>query len=188
MLMKQKTIDLLLSTKREGVDKLVEYLVDNGFFISPASTRFHGCYEGGLAKHSFNVYEILNEFDQKYQMECPSDSLVIAPLLHDVCKIGAYTGTQKPYSWNKLQPSGHAKLSVERIKKFITITELEEKMILYHMGIYGLVEFQDPGQEHKGEYTLRNESMANAWFHHPIVKFMYFSDEIATLKEKQEEK
>ena len=29
------------------------------FFKAPASTRFHGNYEGGLVEHSMQVYEIL---------------------------------------------------------------------------------------------------------------------------------
>ena len=31
------------------------------------------------------------------------------------------------------------------------------------------------------------KSMANAWYHNPIVKMMYFCDEIATLEEKAKE-
>lgn len=185
--MKEEIIKLLELTKREGMDQLIEWLIKDGFFESPASTRFHGCYSGGLATHSFNVLKNLRRFIDELHLEVPVYSVVIAALLHDVCKIGAYIGKEKPYSFNKMQPAGHAKLSLERIKKFIELTELEEKMILYHMGVYGLVEFQDPGQEHKGEYNLRNEGMANAWFHHPIVKLMYFCDEIATLQEKAEE-
>ena len=44
--------------KREGADKLLEYLMStqSDFFIAPASTRFHGSYEGGLLEHSLNVY------------------------------------------------------------------------------------------------------------------------------------
>ncbi len=181
--MKEKITKLLQSTGREGIDRLISWLEVDGFFTSPGSTKFHGCYAGGLAQHSFNVYELLKEANTKYALGCPEESIVIAALLHDVCKVGAYLGNSKPYSWNRLQPKGHARLSVERIKSYISLTDLEEMMIKYHMGVYGLEEFE-PG---KGEYTLRNESMANAWYHHPIVKVMYFCDEFATLKEKCDE-
>jgi len=186
--LKERIIELLRSTKREKIEDMIAYLEKGGFFEAPASTRFHGCYAGGLAKHSYRVYQLLVDKDSLLKLNTPPESLIIAALLHDVCKIGAYTGTAKPYGWNKAQPAGHAKLSLDRIKQFIELTELEEKMILYHMGVYGLVEFQDPGKEDKGEYTLRNESMANAWFHHPIVKVMYFCDEIETLMTKAEER
>ena len=33
---------------------------ETDFFTAPASTRFHGSYEGGLLEHSMKVYEILN--------------------------------------------------------------------------------------------------------------------------------
>jgi 23S rRNA maturation-related 3'-5' exoribonuclease YhaM len=185
---KTSIIDSLRMTKREGIEALITDITDKGFFEAPASTRFHGCYQGGLAAHSHQVYALLYNYNITLNLEIPQESLIIAALLHDVCKIGAYMGNAKPYAWNKQQPAGHAKLSLERIKKFIKLTELEEKMILYHMGVYGLVEFQDPGSEHRGEYNLRNEGMANAWYHHPIVKVMYFCDEIATLQEKIQEK
>ena len=177
-------IDLLRATNRPDIDKLISYLGASGFFSSPGSAKYHGCYRGGLAKHSLSVYELLRHHTVRLNLEVPEDSIVIAALLHDVCKIGAYLGESKPYRWNHDQPKGHAALSISRIKPLIELTMLEEKMILYHMGIYGLVEFQDPGKAHKGEYTLRNKGMANAWYHHPVVKVLYFCDELATLREK----
>ena len=175
--------ELLLSTKREGMDKLIEHMKEHGFFTSPGSTRFHGCYKGGLAVHSIGVYEMLVSFAGLLRLECPADSLIIAPLLHDLCKMGAYIGEEKPYTYNRSQPKGHAVLSITRISRFIKLTDLEDKMIRYHMGVYGLVEFD--GQ--KGEYPLRGGGLANAWHHHPVVKVMYFCDELATLEEKADE-
>jgi len=180
---KQKIITLLNETKRDGIGYLINYLVDEGFFEAPASTRFHGCYSGGLADHSLGVYELLSGYNDSLKLDINRENIVIAALLHDICKVGAYIGVCKPYSWNRRQPSGHATLSIERVKKFIDLTELEEKMIRYHMGIYGLIEFD----EKKGEYSLRGGSMANAWYHHPIVKIMYFCDELATFQEKAKE-
>ena len=45
--------------KREGADKLLEYLESpaSDFFTAPASSKFHSAYEGGLCEHSINVYE-----------------------------------------------------------------------------------------------------------------------------------
>lgn len=210
---KDKIIDLLINTKRNGVASMLEYLENEGFFESPASTRFHGAYPGGLAAHSLRVYVLLIKLmptniceatgsgQNPLPLDC--DSLVIATLLHDVCKMGAYIGTEEPYKWNKQQPKGHALLSIERIKKHIELTELEELMIKYHMGVYGLNEFYDEDDWQTGEYPLRGDhtndkemskeeskkarygkSMANAWYHNPIVKVIYFCDELATLEEK----
>ena len=44
---------------REGSDKLLEFLQKSDFFTAPASTRYHGAYEGGLLQHSLNVYDCL---------------------------------------------------------------------------------------------------------------------------------
>ena len=201
---KDKIIELLMGTKRNGVASLLEYLEVGGFFESPASTRFHGAYAGGLADHSLRVYVLLIKLcpinicdaigsgQNPLPLDC--DSLVIVGLLHDVCKMGAYLGEEKPYKWNKSQPKGHATLSLERIKKHIELTDLEELMIKYHMGVYGLNEFD----EKSGEYPLRGDdslskeerrgkSLANAWYHNPIVKVMYFCDELATLEEKAQQ-
>ena len=46
---------LLRSTKREGVEYVIEDLDKLGFFEAPASTRFHLCTRGGLVEHSLNV-------------------------------------------------------------------------------------------------------------------------------------
>lgn len=215
-IVKDKIIDLLIGTKRNGIASLLEYLENEGFFEAPASTRFHGAYAGGLAEHSLRVYILLIKLcptnicdatgsgQKPLPLDC--DSLTIVALLHDVCKMGAYIGTEKPYKWNKQQPKGHALLSLERIKKFIKLTELEELMIKYHMGVYGLNEFYDEDDWQTGEYPLRGDhtndkemskeeskkarygkSLANAWYHNPICKVMYFCDELATLEEKAKE-
>lgn len=215
---KERIIELLTSTQRKGIETMIMYMSAEGFFESPASTKFRGCYAGGLAEHSLRVYELLdaNVMDlllsdvtapgQK-PLKITPDALIIPPLLHDVCKIGAYLGGEKPYKWNKSQPKGHALLSIERIKKHIELTEIEELMITYHMGVYGLKEFYERGSwEYKtnAEYPLRGDhskdggmtkeesqklrygkSMRNAWYHNPICKVMYFCDELAALEAKE---
>ena len=54
---KERFIELLRSTKREGIEKLIDFLEKTDFFTAPASTRFHSSYEGGLLQHSLNVYD-----------------------------------------------------------------------------------------------------------------------------------
>ena len=57
---KERFIELLRSTKREGIEKLIDFLEKTDFFTAPASTRFHSSYEGGLLQHSLNVYDCLS--------------------------------------------------------------------------------------------------------------------------------
>ena len=63
--LKQRFIDIYSeNVKREGGDKLLEYLLSSksDFFTAPASTRYHGSYEGGLLEHSLNVYDCLCDY------------------------------------------------------------------------------------------------------------------------------
>lgn len=55
---KVKFIELLRSTRREGIDNIIEVIERLGFFTAPASTEFHLSNEGGLLQHSLNVCEM----------------------------------------------------------------------------------------------------------------------------------
>ena len=59
--MKEEFLALLRSVDREGMDELINFIEKSDFFKAPASTRFHGSYEGGLLEHSLNVYKLLCE-------------------------------------------------------------------------------------------------------------------------------
>lgn len=180
--LRQEITKLLLSTERDGMDRMISELDTIGYFTSPASTKFHSCFKGGLAHHSLGVYILLSRRNKELKLSIAEDSIIITTLLHDVCKCGAYKGDSKPYTWNRAQPKGHAMLSLIRIAPFLELNELEEKMIKYHMGIYGTIEF-----EAKGEYPLRGGGLMNAWYHHPICKIMYFCDEFETFAARAKE-
>lgn len=84
-------INLLRSTKRKGIENLISYLIKSDFFTAPASTKFHNCYEGGLAKHSLNVYYHFYAKCNQYKIEIAKKSIIISSILHDICKIKCYT-------------------------------------------------------------------------------------------------
>ena len=49
---KQKFLDICREDiKRDGIEELLKWLENSDFFTAPASTRFHGNYEGGLCEH-----------------------------------------------------------------------------------------------------------------------------------------
>ena len=50
--MKEEFLKLLRTVKREGIEDLINFLEKSDFFKAPASTKFHGDYEGGLVEHS----------------------------------------------------------------------------------------------------------------------------------------
>jgi 23S rRNA maturation-related 3'-5' exoribonuclease YhaM len=89
--------EMLLSTNREGMENVIERLEKLGFFKAPASTKFHLNYEGGLLEHSMNVCDLALElrdlmFKKKDGLRdaLPKESVIIAALLHDVCKADIY--------------------------------------------------------------------------------------------------
>ncbi len=200
---REQVTTLLSSTGRTGIDEMIDWLDTEGFFTSPASTRFHGAREGGLAAHSLGVYKLLTVYHEQFPLTpnygaivlpVEEENLIIAALLHDVCKVGAYitqTGKKALYRWNSAQPGGHALLSLVRIIKHIKMEQIEELMIKFHMGIYGSIEFNAGSKYNKGEYSLTGvpgatkedrygKSLRNAWYHNSVIKLMYFCDELET--------
>ena len=82
--------ELLRSTKREGIENLIDFLEKSDFAKAPASTRYHGAYEGGLKDHSLKVYEILKEKVKNANFDVPEDTIIISSVLHDICKVNYY--------------------------------------------------------------------------------------------------
>ena len=143
---------------REGADRLLDYLASPGcdFFTAPASTRFHGAYEGGLCEHSLNVYDCLCDYMHRervkelYGLGCTEETLAIVSLLHDVCKINCYKPSfrnvkdehgvwQKvpSYEFEDALPYGHGEKSVYILSGFLRLTREEAFAIRFHMGFSG---------------------------------------------------
>ena len=142
---------------REGADKFLEYLTEKSdFFTAPASTRYHGAYEGGLAQHSVNVYECLRAYMDRervkdlYHMYYSEETIALVSLLHDVCKIGCYkTSTRNVkdengvwqkvpfYQFDDPMPYGHGEKSVYILSGFMRLSREEAFAIRYHMGFSG---------------------------------------------------
>jgi hypothetical protein len=156
--MKEEFLNLLKSIQREGIEKLIAYLEKTDFFKAPASTRFHGNYEGGLLEHSLNVYHLLKEkVAQKPYSEVISasdDTIILITLLHDICKTNYYVvdyrnkkntdgvWVKEPYyTTNDTIPYGHGEKSVMMISKFIDLTMEEMYAIRWHMGFTEPKEF-----------------------------------------------
>lgn len=85
--MKEEFLLLLQSVQREGMDKLLTY-IEKTDFKAPASTRFHGNYEGGLLEHSLNVYHLLKEklSHKPYSdiVKASDETIILITLLHDL--------------------------------------------------------------------------------------------------------
>ena len=139
--------------KREGADKLLEYLISSDFFVAPASAKFHSSYEGGLCDHSLNVYDCLKSYlnaertKEIIETEYSDESIAIVSLLHDLCKIGIYKKgfrnvKDEKGAWQRVDtfeyddqlPYGHGEKSVYIISGFMRLTREEAFAIRYHMG------------------------------------------------------
>lgn len=164
---------LLAQTHRKGFDKLFDYMVSSGFFTSPASTKYHGAYAGGLATHSLGVADLFYENLKKLKQldNIPYESIIICSLLHDLCKAGAYIETKDGFEYNKEHPQGHAKLSIKLIEKYIDLTDLERTIIRYHMGYY----YTDEISIYIGEYELKDLRQAQ---NNPLVKLFHWCDDM----------
>lgn len=155
--MKEKFKQLLLSTGREGMEKAVENLDKLGFFQAPASTRFHLSEPEGLVRHSLSVCETALirrkayiEQDPSLEAKLPEASVIIAALLHDVCKAEIYVQDTKNVKdkvtgqWHSVPiytakydyfPMGHGEKSVIRLLLWgIKLTKDEMIAIRWHMG------------------------------------------------------
>ena len=105
--------ELLGKIGRDGIENLLSYIRKSDFYTAPASTRFHGAYEGGLLQHSLNVYDCLmakkeNPIWREILEEVGDESLIIMSLLHDICKTyyyGISTKNQKTYDPEKVSKS-----------------------------------------------------------------------------------
>ena len=135
---------------------LIYYLSGRGFFSAPASTKYHGAYEGGLYDHSKAVYERLQTLTDKLglQWERPESPYIVG-WFHDLCKIDQYelvvddpgmvmmggtdvTGYQYHYEYRTDLPiRGHGEKSVIYLAQFIPMTFEEIMCIRYHMGAFG---------------------------------------------------
>lgn len=163
---KSKFIDLLGSTDRPGISDLLNYLDKSDFYIAPASTRYHGAYEGGLLEHSMNVYDSLEALYaftlEKYPgtPEIAQGSRILAALLHDLCKCNTYkAGTrnvknEETGQWEKVAtyfkepvfPMGHAGKSIFIIQQFIQLTPQEAQAIFWHMGAFDHSPYNTPNE------------------------------------------
>ena len=93
MNMKKRIEDILMSTNRDGMDKLLQHMDAIGFYFVPCSGAHHLAREGGLAEHSLNVLEYAERLGIAWMgasnyYQSMQNSVIIAALLHDLGKCG----------------------------------------------------------------------------------------------------
>ena len=172
--------------KREGSDKLLEYIKKSDFFNAPASTRFHSNFAGGLVEHSVKVFRrfmkmLAGEYGQdKTKWPCSPESAAIISLLHDICKVGCYKTeernvkvgnewTKRPYyAVEDPLPYGHGEKSVFMISQYMKLTLPESMAINWHMGGYD------------ARYSSTSYVLSEAYTKYPLCVLFHTADLLTT--------
>lgn len=175
---KELFLELCSKIKRDGVDNLIKWLENSDFFSAPASTRFHGAYEGGLLEHSLNVYDELLRLKSVYsEIQATEETLIIIALFHDLCKVNMYgvekrnrkdaNGKWESYdaytSDEKFHYGGHGSKSVFILQNYMKITAEEAVAINCHMSCWD-----------------GNTTVGAAYEQYPLAWLLHVADESAT--------
>lgn len=152
-------------------DRFSHWICDTDFFNAPASTRFHGSFEGGLCEHHLDVYnEAVDLISLPKFSAVEPISAYLTALVHDFCKIGLYV----PYSrnvkneetgrWEQVQafrydkpqyPFGHGVSSWYVANQFVRLTREEALAVRWHMGSYSVCSNEESEyQEAADRYPL----------------------------------
>lgn len=194
---KQEFLTLLNSVNRNGIDKVINFLENSDFFYAPASSIYHGNYKGGLLEHSLNVvkvalklYEDFKELSPNRMQNINEENVIIAALLHDVCKTYYYNPKIKSrknddneweqyvgYEINDQLPLWHGAKSVILLQMIgLELTVEEMCAIQWHMGAWN------------NGYTESStkKSMGDAYSKFPLCLIIHCADSMATfiLEEK----
>lgn len=167
----------MMSTKREGMEDLLDFMVDLGFLDAPASGGNHLCKDGGLLEHTVNVMHLAEKIGVAMLGGAAynkiHNSVVIAAGLHDLGKCGREGSPyyvenmiqdgrptkkepEQKYKRSESKPFktspdlchiDHPLRSVELAARYIDLTEEEEHAIFYHDGTYGSLAYDLKGHE-----------------------------------------
>ncbi|MBR2300891.1 MAG: HD domain-containing protein [Bacteroidaceae bacterium] len=156
------TVEALTKTRRKGIKNLIAFMDEVGFFRAPCSGGNHLCQEGGLAEHSWNVYETALKLNKALGAGFSKDTIAICALLHDLGKVGDHNkqmyienvlksgkvSASKPYKRNPgLSAVPHAVRSIKLAQRYIELSEGEEWAILCHDGLYDFMKHEMLGKE-----------------------------------------
>ena len=163
-------------------DKFEQWIHGTDFFTAPASTRFHGSFEGGLCEHHIDVYnETVDLLTLPKFKDVNTDSAYLVALVHDFCKIGQYVPYMRNVKndetgqWEKVQaykydkpafPFGHGVTSMWIASKFLPMSMEEMLAVRWHMGSYRCA------YDELGELQESNER-------YPLVLLLQFADQLS---------
>ena len=129
---KQQIVELLQSTNRKCMGKVLAYLDGVGFYTAPSSRDRHHNWQGGLAQHSLGT--CLKALKQSEGLD--RSSVISAALLHDICKASIlYYGSDGCIHHRSKSIKGHGYRSVALLaREGLELTAEEWLAIRWHMG------------------------------------------------------
>lgn len=172
--------------KRDGIENLLQFVEGTDFYTSPASTRYHGSFEGGLVLHSLNVFAELKKLCTWYDCDVSMESIALVALFHDLCKADTYTIEMRwrkndNNQWEqyptykrdeKFAYGGHGSKSVYLVQSFMRLEPFEASAINCHMGQWDATTYSNPTEVY--------ECNKLAWL-------LHVADEAATYLDDKEE-
>lgn len=192
---KERFLEICKNITREGIDDLIKWLEDGDFYTAPASAKYHLAVEGGLLRHSLNVYDELKRLLSAYpEVKASDETAAIIALFHDLCKINLYVKESRNrknkygkwesyecYSYDeKFCYGGHGSKSVYLAGHFIKLTPEEATAIQCHMSSW-----EDGASKQVGSAY---EQFPLAWLLHVADESATFILETEELKENEEDK
>lgn len=164
-------------------NQIKEWLESTDFFIAPASSHQHECFESGLLIHSLtvadNVVDLLKL--DKFAM-VDEVSAILCALTHDWCKINFYqkylknvkneeTGVWEQvaayrYTDKPMIPFGHGEASLYMVQNCFKLSIDEALAIRWHMGRWNVAENE------QNDFRTANVN-------YPMVHLIQFADQLS---------
>jgi hypothetical protein len=143
-----------------ATDSIINALIQKKYFVEPASSKYHGSYEGALFDHSMDVIDNLEDFTVKHGLIwMRPESPKVVGALHDLCKMELHKPVykklntenvidlfteEKPYipvidhyEYNDVDMPDHGARSLAICTMLgIQLTEEEMLCIRWHMGAF----------------------------------------------------
>lgn len=178
----QTICELLRSTRRKGIEETIAWLKSgNSYFEAAASSTSHDNWRGGLASHSWEVYEQgISDWesrDEAFKQQYPRESVILATLLHDVFKKDVYVIAEDgfPTKNKDVRALGHGHRSAELLKEAgLELTHEEYMAIWWHMGEHELKEKEYKPLK-KNPYQKEYEEAMG----HPFCQLVHHADKHA---------
>lgn len=183
----------LMETGRPGIENIINLFRTTDFYVAPSSTIYHSNYYGGLVDHTLVVYIISMHLWELYSTEAKAlgkpeisqESVVIASMLHDICKINFYMQAEKwkknemdqwipyqGYEVNDRFPIGHGEKSVMlAMANNVELTVEEMIAIRWHMGAW---EGAPMGSSDRKSYMKAMETV-------PLATILQSADHMASM-------